>query len=196
MELFKNRARVTSALLVAIILLLVIQNFFLVKKVDQHLQTIGQLTDRLNSLSFLREGDTVYPFYAMTMDSTVIPVDPMIKDSMKIMLAFSTRCGACIKNLDHWREIVRPAQGSRSKIFGICPDSISQMRRYGNTFSLPFTCYSILEDSTISIRCKLFSYPQTIVIDTNGLVRGIWVGVLDKKKEAEVVAALMGEMSR
>jgi peroxiredoxin len=192
MDAMGRHSRITIGFLVAIILLLIIQNFFLVKKVNQHLQTIAHLTDRLNRLSVMAEGDTIHGFSAMTLDSTQVQLDPAGQKKMKVMFVFTTGCGACVKNMEHWLEIVPAFQNDGVDVFGICPDSLYRIREYNSRFNLPFPVYSIAQDSTVSTRYKLLSYPQTIVIDAAGLVRGVWVGVLDGTKKAEIMHAVRG----
>jgi hypothetical protein len=143
MDAMGRHSRITIGFLVAIILLLIIQNFFLVRKIDQHLQTIGHLTDRLKRHSIMAKGDIIHPFSAMTLDSTQVQLDPAGQKKMKVMLVFTTGCGACVKNMEHWLEIVPVLLDDGVDVFGICPDSLYRVREYNSRFNLPFPVYSI-----------------------------------------------------
>ena len=188
----KKRQTITTALLVVVILVLIVQNFLLVGKNTQYVRRIEWLTEQLNRLTVMSEGDSVHPFAALTLDGTEVLLDMSQEKKPKAMLVFTTWCGACVKNIEPWQELVHALRSNQCEVFGVSPDSLSKLNEYKNKYALPFPVYSVVHDSSVLTKHKLLSFPQTILIDSLGLVSGVWAGVLSNKSQTEILNKLKG----
>ncbi|HCV43595.1 MAG TPA: hypothetical protein DGH68_08935 [Bacteroidetes bacterium] len=186
MSLVKNRSLLTTSLLVVAILVLVVQNFLIVRKNDQYLKRIERLSDQVNRLTVMSEGDSVHSFVALSMDSASVLIDPAKQRRMQAMLVFTTWCGACVKNIGPWQKLVPSLQAMGVEVFGVSPDSLYKLNQYRSKCVISFPVYSVVHDSSVLSRYKLHSFPQTILIDSLGLVKQVWAGVLSDDAVLEI----------
>lgn len=175
--------------LVAIIVILMVQNFLLVRKNDVLLHKLEVAHASLSERSMLSKGDTVHAFRALGLDGEEALIDPGNETGKTLFFMFSTRCPFCVKNVEQWNWIVKQTAGLEVNVAGLCPDSLDRTKEFASRVGITFPTFSILDDS-ILIRLKLDLVPQTILVDSRGRVLFVWGGLLSNKRSREVVIAL------
>jgi peroxiredoxin len=177
------------SVLVAIVVILMIQNFLLVRKNDVLLHKLEAAHASLSERHMLSKGDTVHAFQAIGLDGESTRIDPGNAAGKTLFFMFSTRCPFCVKNVDQWNWIVEQTAGKQVNIAGLCPDSLDRTREFASHVGITFPTFSIFDDSVLT-GLKLDLVPQTVLVDSTGRVLLVWGGLLSDKRSREVVLAL------
>jgi len=192
-HIIEHKNKLFVGVLVGIIVIMMAQNYLLVKKNEQHLKRIESLTEERNRGSTMNEGDSLRAFVALCLDSSAVLINPRNDGTQKLLLVFTTWCGACLENLGQWKRSESDIASLEIQIIGLCPDSLFKVREYCSKNSLTFPVYSILGDSSIARDFKLHSFPQTILVDSSGLVKRTWAGLLSNEWRDSVEAMIRVE---
>lgn len=190
METTKKRPRLVTILLVVVIVIMMVQNYFLVRKNDQNVKRVNALMEEINRLTLMNPGDSIHAFTALDMDSLFVVIDPSAENKKKLFLVFTTWCGACLQNMPQWNELLKGVSQKHVQVIGICPDPLYKIKEYRSTVNLSFPVYSIANDSSVMKKYKMLSVPQTILIDSSGLVVKVWPGVLENDASEEIKKAI------
>jgi peroxiredoxin len=176
--------------LIVIVVVLMIQNFLLVRKNDALLNRLEAAKTSLSEQSMLSKGDTVYAFQALGLDGKGTLFDPRKGKGKTLLFMFSARCPFCARNVEQWNWIVEQTAGMEVSITGLCIDSLDRTGEFVSRHGVAFATFSILNDSVLIRRLKFDIVPQTLLIDSTGRVVLAWGGLLSEKRSKEVVAAL------
>ena len=96
-----------------------------------------------------------------------------------LLLLFSTTCKACIKNMGNWKQLVALSSEKNQKILGISKSPVNDTVSILKENKLYIPVVSIYNDQKMKDHFKFYRYPQTILIDSSGRIKNIWIGVLD-----------------
>lgn len=104
----------------------------------------------------------------------------------KILFVLSPECRFCAANWANWHDLLkdRAADSNWQSVFvniGPALDA-DYIERHGIGSFVVFQ--SVSADTALAYR--LYSTPQTIIVDTSGRARGDWQGVLNPKQIAEI----------
>ncbi len=109
-------------------------------------------------------------------------------EGQQVIFVFSTRCRFCKADIDTWKEIAEKAKRSRVNVFAVSVDSLAVTRQYAKDNSivqynifLPANADRFLEQN------RLPGFPASIVRSGTGRVEGVWMGLLDKSQENEIL---------
>lgn len=176
--------------LIAIIAILMVQNFLLVRKNDALLHRLEAANASLSERSMLSKGDTVYAFRGLGLDGERTLIDAKNEMGKTLFFMFSTRCQFCVKNVEQWNWIMKQSAGLKVDITGICINSLDRTKEFASRVGVSFPTFSIVNDSVSIRHLRLDVVPQTVLIDSLGRVLRVWGGLLSDKRAKEVVAAL------
>lgn len=185
-----TRQTLLNILLCTVIIVLMVQNFLLGRKIDEYLERIRILENKIGQILGVREGDFVSPFIALDMDSSFVVIDPKEGARKKLFLIFTASCGACGENMDQWNQLASALPTTEHVVYGISLDSLYRIKNYMNQVYLGFPTYSISNDFSIVRRYKFQSFPQTVLIDQSGIVTKVWTGILTEEMRAEILESL------
>lgn len=119
-----------------------------------------------------------------------------IVDSTKTILAFcfTTTCPFCERNLENWESIRKQAAvGSNFGIVGVCLDGFSRCRDYVAKHDLKFPVFAPRNSAGFRKSNHLSSVPSTVILDSNGVVRQVWMGLLDRNQMKQIISSGMGD---
>jgi peroxiredoxin len=173
-----QRGKLMPIIVALIMAVLMIQNYFLVKKIGRQQDTITALTQSFDRLTQVKEGDTIGVFSALSEDSTLILFDPGMGSRKTLMFVFTTWCNACKGNMGQWNLLVGEADYGQIDVIGLTSDSLFKVKQYWKTVPMSFRVLSVANDFGIMKRHKLFTYPTTLLLDHTGVVRHMWRGAL------------------
>jgi peroxiredoxin len=161
MHFAKNRTSLTIGLLVSIILLLIVQNFFLVRKSNDRLREIEGLREQLNSISLMNVGDSISSFGVLDLDTSLVTIVQKNDNGPRLLLVFTTWCHFCQENMEQWNQLLQET-GWNARVIGLSPDPVHVIKEYITRVRVSFPVYSVSNDSSIMTRYRLKSFPQTI----------------------------------
>jgi peroxiredoxin len=174
----KDRQELTTALLVLIVIVMMVQNYFLVRKNQDYSKRIERLSTELMATMVLSPGDSIQTFTALDLDSALVNLQFSNQKKPTLLFGFTTWCHACLENIPQWKSIEEKLAKDEIRIIGVCPDSVFKIKNYIAKTSLSLSAVSIVNDSLLADRLKLHSYPQTILIDREARVVRVMAGAL------------------
>jgi len=190
MNPLKNRPRLPVTLLVLVIVVLMVQNFFLVTKTSEQRETIDQLNQQIDHFTQVKAGDSISSFIALNLDSSLAFIEPGMDSKRVLLLVFTTWCNACEQNMGQWNLLVNELSQQDVHILGLSPDSLYKIRDYSRRVSVSFPVYSVVNDFSVMKKHKLLSFPKTLLIDNMGVVLRVWSGILDDEKRQDITTAV------
>lgn len=103
-----------------------------------------------------------------------------------ILFWFSADCPSCEYNLEFWKEIYQKHSSAKLRFFGVTNSEEKKTEDFIKKFQLEFPVL-ILSDFSFLDKYRVEAIPQTMLIDTNGMVQKVWPGPLSEnhKKEME-----------
>jgi peroxiredoxin len=112
------------------------------------------------------------------------------KAHLTVVFVVRSSCGYCAKSLAAFRDVSVAAQQSlgRVRCVVVSADDKSTLERY-------LESHDIYADtiSGVSPQSQLVAYtPHLLIVDTDGVIQGDWLGELDQSTGQQVVEALMG----
>ena len=186
MQLNPHRSKLLMPLLVLIILVMMVQNYFLVRKNDLAQKRIAQLLDEVNKRSVISNGQQMAAFEGVNLDSQRVIIDLQSGRKKKLLFVFAASCGACSRNMDQWNWIVENTNPGSAEIIGLCADSLNRIREYFNKVRVSFRVFSLSINPSVLTKYKFLAVPQTVLVDSAGVVINVWTGVLSNEKREEI----------
>ncbi len=105
-----------------------------------------------------------------------------------VLLWFSPACPSCEENLAFWKEIYQRHNSEKLRFVGVAQAEKNKVEEFIKRFQLEFPVL-IISNLSLVDQYKVEVIPQTMLIDTNGVVQKVWPGPLPEKyrKEIEVM---------
>jgi peroxiredoxin len=186
----KHRPHLWAILFGVVFVVLMVQNFLLVRKNDERMKEIESLRQLLNSRNLMSEGDSVSSFVVLDLDSSLVTIIQPDQNKLKLLLVFTTWCHFCRENMDQWNWLVQETSGENVLIVGLSPDPLYKIKEYLMRVQLAFPVYSVSNDSSIMTKYRWMSFPQTILVDSAGMVMKISGGLLSTETRNRFRAAM------
>jgi peroxiredoxin len=186
----KNRPHLWTLLFGVALVVLIVQNFLLVRKLDERMKEIESLRQALTSRNLMSEGDSISAFVALDLDSSLVRIIRPSQSEFRLLLVFTTWCHFCRENMDQWNWLVQETSGENVLIVGLSPDPLYKIKEYLMRVQLAFPVYSVSNDSSIMTKYRWMSFPQTILVDSAGMVMKISGGLLSTETRNRFRAAM------
>jgi peroxiredoxin len=141
-----------------------------------------------NPSPLLKSGEHVGPVSLRTLGGSSSELRYEHSKQKYLLFVFSTTCPHCEKTLPIWQSIADSNKDTAVVILGISIQSVDQTREYVLRKQPHF--YVASTDSTFASRYNIAGVPETVLIDSGGIVEQIWEGEL-KKQDAEDIGRLL-----
>ncbi len=109
-----------------------------------------------------------------------------VESQKTVLLIFQPTCQWCRRNMDNWSTLLDQADHESYRFLAIStrPEGVADyVDQYQAMSGMPMIVDPHLDDR---LRYRLFDTPQTIVIDSNGVVEKIWLGALGGRLQQDV----------
>ena len=95
-------------------------------------------------------------------------------------------CGICMENQNNWKYINTEIKDQSINILAICIDSLDIVKKLKKDYRISYPVYS---NPSIDFQrnFKIVLVPQTILVDSNGIVLNTWRGLLKKNDIKEII---------
>jgi hypothetical protein len=174
----KPKRNLVVPTLVLVTIIMMVQNYLLVKRSDEDAKTIARLKHSIYDAQVMTKGDSITSFAAWSLDSTRVIIEPRRGIEQKLFLVFTTTCQACLRNMPNWNQLSNVLSHSNVSLTGLCQDSIFKIHQYRRTNEIDFPVYSIVNDTIVQWKYKFQLFPQTVLTDSLGKVLKVWAGAL------------------
>ena len=145
---------------------------------------VNFLNQSLLSLS-LQPGDYVSTFAGKDLRGNTVIIDYKNDNKKTVLLAFSTECHICEKNIPFWNHLFDIANPDSYRVIGVSKNDIEDIKQFVEEFNIKFPVLYV-DDISFWWRYKLFRLPQTIVI-TKMQIGNIWQGILSNKAKRRIM---------
>jgi len=106
-----------------------------------------------------------------------------------VLLLLTTTCPFCRVNVPTWNEIHR-ALGDQVRFVGLSLDDRERTRRFVETSRAEFSLFIVEDSRSLVLDLGLQSVPQTLALDAEGVIQGIWVGGLSEENVTSILQSL------
>jgi peroxiredoxin len=170
-----------AILLVLVILTLLVLNASLIIQN----RTLRSLETANKRSVVLKEGSIVPALSGLDLNGNKISLNYGDDPRKAVMLVFSPRCGYCTQNMPNWQSI---AQSLDPKLYRIVAVSTTAegVKEYVAKNSFPNVPLIADVEPRGRVSYEMNVTPQTILIDSQGRVEKIWVGLLQPDDQTEV----------
>ena len=132
---------------------------------------------------------TVYPENSQNQDGHVgskvsIPGINWNENKQTLLLAISSNCRYCTESAGFYKRLL--SETADTKIVAVMPQEAAQARQYLTNHEIQLNDIKQLGLGSLGVT----GTPTLILVDTNGVVIGWWVGKLSPTQEAEVLEKL------
>jgi len=102
-----------------------------------------------------------------------------------VLFWFSTECSSCEYDLEFWKQIYQKHSLGMLRFFGVTTSERDKTEEFVKKFQLEFPVL-ILSDFSLLEKYRVDVIPQTMLIDTNGVVLKVWPGSLSENYKKEI----------
>ena len=179
-----NWLQVASALVIVLLMLIVV---FLIRQ-NRELKSGLSALKTGQRPSTLWAGKRVGPVNLHTLANTLETLNYGDSRSDFLLFVFSTTCPFCEKTWPNWEKLAEAYAGSRVQVIGISMHGLELTKAYVDLKKPSFDV--LLADTVFARVYGISGVPETILVRGDGVVAGIWTGIL-ADEHLEAVANLL-----
>jgi peroxiredoxin len=140
------------------------------------------------SLKILNPKERVPPLSGIDQKGEEVKVEyPSSKKT--VLFWFSTECPSCEYDLEFWKQIYQKHSLGMLRFFGVTSSDEDKTKEFIKKFQLEFPVL-VLSDFSLLEKYRVEVIPQTMLIDTNGMVQKVWPGSLSENYKKEIEAMI------
>lgn len=180
------KTQLWSIILIVIVIVMGVEIFLLVQE-NRKLRTA--LVAPRGPFKILNPEEKVPPLVGINQKGEEVKVEyPSSKKT--VLFWFSAACPSCEHNLEFWKEIYQQHRSEKLRFLGVTRSGEEKTEELVKKFQLEFPVL-IVSDFSLLDQYKVEVIPQTMLIDTSGVVQKVWPGPLSEnyKKEIEGIIA-------
>jgi peroxiredoxin len=180
------KTQIWSIVLIVIIIVMGVEILLLVQE-NKKLRNTLSLSK--GPFKILNPEEKVPPLIGIDQKGEELRIDyPSSKKT--VLFWFSPACPSCEENLAFWKEIYQRHNSEKLRFAGVTQAEKSKVEEFIKRFQLEFPVL-IISNLSLVDQYKVEVIPQTMLIDSNGIVQKVWPGPLSEnyKKEIEEMLA-------
>lgn len=177
----RNTGIVGTALIIVLatlVILLAKQNQDLKNGLQKILQ--GQLTRET-----LKKGAAVTPASFIMLTGENFRFEPKRLQKPQLLFVFSTSCQACLHSLKSWNSIATDEAKLGCSILSVSMQDSANTLQFTEQNELVFKVV-IPADTLFRHDYKISAVPQTLLINSAGIIENVWLGVIDSSTAQEI----------
>jgi peroxiredoxin len=134
----------------------------------------------------LSAGAKVPPLSGSAADGTPTVITYSSVHPKTLLLVYARSCPACALNWLSWQELLNRVDLTRVRPIAVSVEGDGLSTQYLKQVGLTKVEAALLPDFESILLYRLRYTPQTILIDSNSKVEGIWSGVLNPRQVTEI----------
>jgi hypothetical protein len=115
------------------------------------------------------------------------PVEPGAPATVLVIL--TTTCPFCRVNIPIWNEVYG-ALGNQVRFVGLCLDDLEDTRRFMESARPEFPLFVVADPRSFIAELGIHNVPQTLALDSEGVIQQIWGGGLGEDQIAVILQYL------
>jgi len=140
------------------------------------------------ALKVLNPKEKVPPLTGIDQKGNEVKVEyPSSKKT--VLFWFSAECPSCEYDLEFWKQIYQKHNSGMLRFFGVTSSEKDKTEEFVKKFQLEFPVL-VLSDFSLLEKYRVEVIPQTMLIDTNGVVQKVWPGSLSENYKKEIEAMM------
>ncbi|NIO29256.1 MAG: redoxin domain-containing protein [Candidatus Latescibacteria bacterium] len=149
----------------------------------------GIIQDPKKYFKTLTTDQNVPSFAAQDINGNDVSLRYSPTESHTMIFWFAPTCPSCEDNIAFWKLIYTEYSSENLKFLGMYVGNPGEAREFvsENSVEFPVVCAT---NRYIVDSYKGHVLPQTMLITPEGTIHGVWPGILDEKKQNEIIAAL------
>jgi peroxiredoxin len=174
---------------VILIVLVVVMGVEILLLVQENQKLRKALSRPGGPFEVLGPGEKVPSLFGINLEGGELEVEYPSKQRT-VLLWFSPACPSCEENLEFWKELYHNYSLENLRFIGVTDFGKDKTAEFVQKNQLEFP---ILVVSNLSLldQYKVEVIPQTMLIDTNGIVQKVWAGPLTGKNKKEIEGMLL-----
>lgn len=132
----------------------------------------------------LGPGEKVPSLFGINLEGKELKVEYPSRQRT-VLFWFSPACPSCEENLEFWKEVYRNYSSDNLRFLGVTNFGQDKTSEFVKKTQLEFPIL-IVSNSSLIDQYKVEAIPQTILIDTNGIVQKVWPGPLANEYKKEI----------
>jgi peroxiredoxin len=175
------KTQIWSIILIVLVVVMGVEIFLLVKE-NQKLRAALSLPR--GPIKILNPEEKVPSLVGINLKGEEFKVE--YPSSQKTVLFwFSSICPSCEHNLEFWREIYQKHSSDRLRFVGVTHSGEEKTGEFVAKFQLEFPVL-IVSDLALLDQYRVEVIPQTMLIDSTGIVQRVWPGPLSENYKKEI----------
>jgi peroxiredoxin len=179
------KTQLWSIILIVLVLVMGVEILLLVQE-NRELRVALKAPER--SLKILNPKERVPPLSGIDQKGEEVKVEyPSSKRT--VLFWFSAECPSCEYNLEFWKQIYEKYSSGMLRFFGVTSSDEDKTKEFIKKFQLEFPVL-VLSDFSLLEKYRVEVIPQTMLIDTSGMVQKVWPGSLSDNYKTEIEAMM------
>jgi peroxiredoxin len=140
----------------------------------------------------IKKGEQVEPVDILSFSGAKEKLSFGASKPNRLIYVFNTRCPVCQFTQPKWKQLYEETSALISVMAVSSSDSLTAMAKYQQSNEIDFPMF-VAADSLFRSTFKITFVPQTILLDSSGVVLGQWAGALQDshmKEIREIIASL------
>jgi peroxiredoxin len=185
MEPRRSHDRLTYVLIAVVVVMgieiiyLVIQNRILKRVIADPMQYFHTLT----------RDDVVPSFSAQDINGDEVTVNYAPGEPHTVLLWFGSTCSSCESNIDFWIRMHRSHASDALRFLGIFIGGPAAAREYVSERRIEFPVLCATDRYLVDVY-RGHILPQTMLIAPDGVIEGVWPGILSRDDEVGILQEL------
>ena len=172
--------RVAILLMVLVLTLLVLNVSFVIQN-----RNLRSLATRTKRSMVLKEGTVVPALSGLDLNGNKISLNYQDDPRKTVMLVFSPRCAYCTENMPNWQSIAQSIDPKQYRIMAVSVTS-DEVKEYVGKNGFPDVPIIADVEPRSRVSYEMNVTPQTILIDSQGRVEKVWIGLIQPNERTEL----------
>lgn len=178
-----------NSLTVMLLVLIVVMGGEILYLIHQN-RRLQAMVAGVQSAHTLREGQTVPPLSATTLDGDAVDLRYGSSEPSTILIWFSPSCHVCAQNTDFWNRIYDRYRGAGGvRLLAMSDSDVGETKAYTATHGLRFPVVCVTDERLINAYNGRVM-PQTALISPQGDIERVWPGALEEPRQEEVTGVV------
>jgi len=186
MSIIRGKIQVGQIFGIIVIIALMIETILLIKQNRElKMQLEGFIAADMASL---KPGERVSSINIKTLDGTISQLLYDNSSRKYLLFVFSTTCPHCDKTFPSWLHIVNSVLSDSVNIVGLSMHNHDETKKFIEANNVGFYVASVVDDTSFSREYKISGVPETLLLNSHGMVEKVWIGELTDRQADEIIS--------
>ncbi|HUV35781.1 MAG TPA: redoxin domain-containing protein [Patescibacteria group bacterium] len=166
--------------------LIVIMGIEIIYLVVQNRILKNIIADPTKYFRTLSKNEVVPSFSAQDIEGNDVEVNYAPDEPYTMLFWFGSTCSSCEDNIGYWKRLYGEYRSERLRFLGIFIGNPGSARRYVSARQIEFPVLCATHRYLVDVY-RGHVLPQTMLVTPQGVVDGIWPGILRENEETAII---------